>query len=111
MSFHFHTKFDKKAIHCIFVGYNNQRKGWRYCDPNTGKCYIIKNVMFDEASSKWNSQKEELSVSKEIKVKEMREQSSENCQVSKLKRSKEKGKLNPLRILGNLVFIKKYKVR
>ncbi|KAG8495890.1 hypothetical protein CXB51_007509 [Gossypium anomalum] len=30
---HLRSKFDKKSIRCIFVGYDNQRKGWRCCDP------------------------------------------------------------------------------
>lgn len=33
------SKMDKKAIRFIFVGYDSQRKGWRCCDPTTGKCY------------------------------------------------------------------------
>lgn len=28
-------KFDNKAIRCISVGYDNERKGWRCCDPIT----------------------------------------------------------------------------
>ncbi|KAK3009190.1 hypothetical protein RJ639_013530 [Escallonia herrerae] len=41
-------------------GYDNQRKGWRCCDPVTGKCYISRNVVFEEASSWWSSDKEVL---------------------------------------------------
>ena len=50
---HLRSKFDKKATRCIFVGYEEHRKGWRCCDPTTGKCYISKNVVFDETSSWW----------------------------------------------------------
>ena len=47
------SKFDKKAIRCIFVGYDEQKKGWKCCDPNTNKIYVSRNVVFDEASSWW----------------------------------------------------------
>ena len=33
------NKMDKKVIRCIFIGYDNQRKGWRCGDPTSGKCY------------------------------------------------------------------------
>jgi hypothetical protein len=33
---HLQSKFEKKAIWCIFVGYDDERKGWRCCDPTTG---------------------------------------------------------------------------
>jgi hypothetical protein len=54
---HLCSKIDKKAVRCIFVGYNSQRKGWKCCDPLTGKCYTSRNVVFDEASSWWSSEK------------------------------------------------------
>ncbi|KAK3008221.1 hypothetical protein RJ639_015039 [Escallonia herrerae] len=57
---HLRSKMDKKALRCIFVGYDNQRKGWRCCDPVTGKCYTSRNMVFDEASSWWSSDKEVL---------------------------------------------------
>ena len=44
-------KFDKKAICRIFVGYDNERKEWRCCDPTIGRCYTSSNVVFDEVSS------------------------------------------------------------
>ena len=48
---HLRSRFDKKAIRCIFVGYDNQRKGWKCCDPTNGRCYTSLNVVFNEASS------------------------------------------------------------
>ena len=60
------SKFDKKAVRCIFVGYDGQRKGWRCCDPTTGRCYVSRNVVFDEASSWWSSQATLVPDSKEI---------------------------------------------
>ncbi|KAD5961360.1 hypothetical protein E3N88_12833 [Mikania micrantha] len=53
-------KLEKKAIRCIFVGYDNQRKGWKCCDPNTGKCYVSRNVVFDETSSWWSAEQKIL---------------------------------------------------
>ncbi|KAE8655260.1 tir-nbs resistance protein [Hibiscus syriacus] len=52
------SKFDKKAVRCIFVGYDSQRNGWKCCDPMSGRCYTSQNVVFDEASSWWSSEKE-----------------------------------------------------
>ena len=57
---HLRSKFDKKAVTCIFVGYDNQRKGWRCCDPTTGRCYTSRDVVFDEASSWWSLEKKAL---------------------------------------------------
>uniref|UniRef100_A0A2N9EU04 GAG-pre-integrase domain-containing protein n=1 Tax=Fagus sylvatica TaxID=28930 RepID=A0A2N9EU04_FAGSY len=77
----FSSKFDKKAIRCIFVGYDSQRKGWRCCDPTTGRCYTSRNVIFDEASSWWSEDKATLPVLKEIAEKmpeSMEEQSGKD---------------------------------
>ena len=51
---------DKKVVRCIFIGYDSQRKGWRCYDPTTRKCYTSRNVVFDESSSWWSSEKEIL---------------------------------------------------
>ena len=66
---HLRSKFDKKAVRCIFVGYDSQRKGWKCCDPTIGRCYTSRDVVFDEASSWWSSEKEVLSNSKEFEEK------------------------------------------
>ena len=58
------SKFEKKAIWCIVVGYDDARKGWRCCDPTTGKCHTLRNVVFDEASAWWSHEKVELPNSK-----------------------------------------------
>ncbi|PKI63870.1 hypothetical protein CRG98_015753, partial [Punica granatum] len=58
---------DKKAVRCIFVGYDSQRKGWRCCNPTTGKCYTSRNMVFDEASSWWSSDKGVLQESDELR--------------------------------------------
>ncbi|KAE8679378.1 hypothetical protein F3Y22_tig00111402pilonHSYRG01323 [Hibiscus syriacus] len=63
---HLWSKFDKKAVRCIFVGYDSQRKGWKCCDPISGRCYTSRNVVFDEASSWWSSEKEVLPDSREF---------------------------------------------
>jgi transposase InsO family protein len=63
---HLRSKFDKKAVRCIFVGYDSQRKGWKCCDPTSGRCYTSRDVVFDEASSWWSSEKEVLSDSREF---------------------------------------------
>ena len=81
VSDHLRSKFNKKAIRCIFVGYNSQRKGWRCCDPTTGRCYTSRNVIFDEASSWWSEDKATLPVLKEIEEKmpeSMEEQSGKD---------------------------------
>ncbi|KAE8720906.1 tir-nbs resistance protein [Hibiscus syriacus] len=63
---HLRSKFDKKNVRCIFVGYESQRKGWKCCDPISGRCYTSRNVIFDEASSWWSSEKEVLPDSREF---------------------------------------------
>lgn len=73
---HLRSKFDKKAVRCIFLGYDNQRKGWRCCDPTTDKCYVSRNVVFDEASSWWSSEAVLLPDSKEMEEK-LQERSTE----------------------------------
>lgn len=64
---HLRHKMDKKAIRCVFVGYDSQRKGWRCCDPNSGKVYVSRNVIFDEQSSWWSPENKVLPDSDQLK--------------------------------------------
>nr|KAJ0210601.1 hypothetical protein LSAT_V11C400160610 [Lactuca sativa] len=57
---HLRHKMEKKAICSIFVGYDLERKGWRCCDPNSGRCYVSRNIVFDETSSWWSTNHETL---------------------------------------------------
>jgi hypothetical protein len=63
---HLRHKMEKKAIRCVFVGYDKERKGWRCCNPNTGKIYVSRNVIFDENSSWWSSSNEVLPDTQEL---------------------------------------------
>ncbi|KAM1753555.1 hypothetical protein ACFX12_006125 [Malus domestica] len=63
---HLRSKFDKKVVRCIFVGYDSQRKGWKCCDPTSGRCYTLRDMVFDEASSWWSSEKKVLPDSREF---------------------------------------------
>nr|CAD1834944.1 unnamed protein product [Ananas comosus var. bracteatus] len=47
----------------------HERKGWRCCDPTTGRSYTSRNVVFDEASSWWSPQEAILPSSEEIEIK------------------------------------------
>ncbi|KAG6504552.1 hypothetical protein ZIOFF_036886 [Zingiber officinale] len=49
--------------------FSSQRKGWKCCDPTSGRCYTSRNVVFDETSSWWNPAKEVLSDSKDLEDK------------------------------------------
>ncbi|KAL0367866.1 UNVERIFIED_CONTAM: Retrovirus-related Pol polyprotein from transposon TNT 1-94 [Sesamum radiatum] len=46
------------------------KKRMRCCDPTTQKCYISRNVVFDEASSWWSPSKEKLKLNGDQDVKE-----------------------------------------
>lgn len=50
-------KLEKKATKCVFVGYNNKKKGWRCYDLVTRK-WVSRIVVFDETSSWWPEVKE-----------------------------------------------------
>lgn len=57
---HLRSKMEKKDVRCIFIGYDKERKGWRCCEPEIGRCYVSRNVVFDERSSWWSVNHETL---------------------------------------------------
>jgi len=44
------TKLDAKARKCIFVGYDERKKGWKCMDPKTHLSIVSRDVVFDEIS-------------------------------------------------------------
>ncbi|KAD1553683.1 hypothetical protein E3N88_42639 [Mikania micrantha] len=57
---------EKKAVCCIFIGYDLERKGWRCCDPSTGNVHVSRNVVFDETSSWWAADNQLLQNTKQL---------------------------------------------
>lgn len=43
------NKFDPKSLLCVFLGYTEKQKGYRCLHPPTGRVYISRHVLFDEA--------------------------------------------------------------
>lgn len=43
-----HHKFDPKSLMCVFLGYSEQYKGYRYLYPPTGRVYLSRHVVFHE---------------------------------------------------------------
>jgi len=79
--YHLRSKFDKKAIRCIFMGYDNERKAWKCCNPTIGHHYTSRDVIFNEASLWWTSKAITLTNFKEIK-KELQQQLEEHSKVN-----------------------------
>lgn len=47
---------EKRALRCIFVGYDTDREGWRFCDPPAyWRCTPL-DVVIDGTSSWWSSE-------------------------------------------------------
>lgn len=44
------SKLDAKAKKCIFIGYDERKKGWRCMDPETHSFTVSRDVVFDEIS-------------------------------------------------------------
>ncbi|KAJ8632434.1 hypothetical protein MRB53_025770 [Persea americana] len=72
---HLRSKFEKKAVRCVFTGYDAERKGWRCVDPVTGRIHVSRNVVFDEASSWWSSDHTNLPDSRELEIELQRKMS------------------------------------
>ncbi|KAI4357176.1 hypothetical protein L6164_001142 [Bauhinia variegata] len=51
------NKFDAKTRKCIFIGYDNQKKGWKCMDPLTHRYVVLRDVVFDEILSHYDSNK------------------------------------------------------
>ena len=51
-------KMDARLIKCIFLGYLDERKGYKCYDPSTRRVYISRDVVFDERDSWYKSEKE-----------------------------------------------------
>ncbi|KAJ0431334.1 putative RNA-directed DNA polymerase [Helianthus annuus] len=70
---HLRHKMEKKAVRCVFAGYDEERKGWRCIEPSTGKAHVSRNVIFDEQSSWWSEDNQPLpdtsELQKELEVK------------------------------------------
>ncbi|KAK1406718.1 hypothetical protein QVD17_38326 [Tagetes erecta] len=47
-------------------GYDAERKGWRCCEPDTGKVYVSRNVIFDENTSWWSMDSQVLPDSQKL---------------------------------------------
>ncbi|OIT39954.1 retrovirus-related pol polyprotein from transposon tnt 1-94, partial [Nicotiana attenuata] len=45
-----HSKLDTKARKCIFVRYDERKKGWKFMDPKTHLFVVSRDVIFDEVS-------------------------------------------------------------
>lgn len=43
-------KLSFKSVPCVFIGYDDHYKGYRCLDPVSGRIYISRHVVFDEAS-------------------------------------------------------------
>lgn len=43
-------KLSSRSIECVFLGYSPQHRGYRCLDPNTGRLYVSRHVIFNENS-------------------------------------------------------------
>lgn len=42
-------KLQFRSKQCVFLGYNNSRKGFKCLDPSEGRVYISRDIVFDES--------------------------------------------------------------
>ena len=47
------TKLDEKSHKCVFLGYSDVTKGYRFLDVKTNKLVVSRDVIFDEKTT-WN---------------------------------------------------------
>lgn len=59
-------KLDPKGKKCILLGYGTETKGYRLYDPNRGKVFRSRDVVFDETSYGFENSKEQNSQSVEL---------------------------------------------
>ncbi|OIT25923.1 retrovirus-related pol polyprotein from transposon tnt 1-94, partial [Nicotiana attenuata] len=52
------SKLDAKERKCIFIGYDERKKGWKYMDPKTNLFVVSRDVIFDEVSLYYGVEKE-----------------------------------------------------
>ena len=70
------NKVESKAKKCLLLGYGEQQKGYRLFNPNSGKVFYSRDVVFDEASIPEIQKEQKGSNEKlvELKLEEMAEQ-------------------------------------
>ena len=70
------NKTESKAKKCLLLGYREQQKGYCLFNPNSGKVFYSRDVVFDEASIPEIQKEQTVSNEKlvELKVEEMAEQ-------------------------------------
>jgi histone deacetylase 1/2 len=42
-------KLSFRSTRCVFLGYSSRHKGFKCLEPNTGRVYISRDVIFDES--------------------------------------------------------------
>ncbi|XP_020233029.1 uncharacterized protein LOC109813272 [Cajanus cajan] len=72
-------KLDQKSKVGVFLGYNNNSKGYRIYNPTSKKILVSRNVKFDELSRwNWEKPKAEASSKRQLEVDNIQEQNLES---------------------------------